>query len=162
MGLAVNPKMMELGSRWVPLFFFRCLKSEHPGFLGFSKFLNFPSKPFQLQQERVQPVVGSKIHNIIPQIVPDRSNPWLDLASHTDFPGQSEGAGSSLNTKALCKPETNCVSLPPHSTRYGQSSRMKLLCGQGPSCAKIGPGWDPTLSTARAPGYSKISGSKPV
>lgn len=107
-------------------------------------------------------MVGSKINNVIPQILPDRSNSWAALTSHTDFPGENEGAGSSLHTKALCKTETNCVSLPPHSTRYGQSSRMKLLCGQGPSCAKIGPGWDHALSTAVAPGYSKIFGSKPV
>lgn len=36
-GLGVNPKMMELGSCWFPLSSFRCLKSEPPGFLAFSK-----------------------------------------------------------------------------------------------------------------------------
>lgn len=36
-GLGVNPKMMEFGSGWFSLSSFRCLKSELPGFLAFSK-----------------------------------------------------------------------------------------------------------------------------
>lgn len=107
-------------------------------------------------------MVGSKIPGVIPQDAP-RQKQFLDwfCITHTDFPGESEGAGSSLNTKALCKTETNCVSLPPqHQVEGEQQDEAAVWWGSfmHQNWVRLGPG--PQHSHGSR--LQKIFGGKPV